>query len=65
MLSEEFIKVTCQPFTENTCRYLGADANGWCCTKLNPSIAPYIDRRVAAGTMRATGDNCPGVPDDG
>jgi hypothetical protein len=62
MMSEDFVKATCQPFTTHACRYIGADAKGFCCTKLTP-MAEYIDRRVAEGTMRATGDNCPGVAD--
>jgi len=46
---------------EQTCRYLCADDLSWRCAKLT-SFRDYFDRRVAEGTMKARGDNCPGYP---
>ena len=44
-----------------TCRYITMNASGWLCAKLDPSLKPMIDARIA--TMRAKGDNCEGVTD--
>jgi hypothetical protein len=46
-----------------TCRYLVASEFGWACAKLT-SFRQYFDRRVADGTMKAKGDNCPGYPQE-
>jgi hypothetical protein len=35
-------------------------AGGWGCEK-HSQFGPLLDARVAGGTMRATGDNCPGL----
>jgi hypothetical protein len=43
------------------CRYLtlGGDPVGWSCAK-HSWLRSFIDNRVALGTMKARGDNCPG-----
>lgn len=43
------------------CRYLGAGPNGLVCLKLDPGLRPYLDQRVALGTINARGDNCSGA----
>lgn len=45
------------------CRYLCLDEHGFCCGKLS-ALRPVIDARVAAGTMRAMGDHCSGMPQE-
>lgn len=46
------------------CRYIVGSAFGLECAKHQFKINDEIDRRVAAGMMRATGDNCEGLKDD-
>ena len=41
------------------CRYLAMGPNGWSCEK-HSEMGRYLDQRVAAETMNARGDNCPG-----
>lgn len=41
------------------CRYVTMSAGGWECGKADPAIRHAIDQR--AGSMKAKGDNCPGV----
>src|SRR5262245_18136903 len=42
------------------CRYLTMSPGGWSCQKLT-GLKAELDRRVAAGTMVARGNNCPGL----
>lgn len=42
------------------CRYLIADGSGFHCAKHSAALAAELDRRVAAKTMTARADNCPG-----
>jgi hypothetical protein len=42
------------------CRFLALEPRGFCCLKLT-ALRPIIDKRVAAGTFNAKGDNCEGV----
>lgn len=44
----------------DTCRYLVMEAK-FACAKRS-AMKPMLDARVAAGTMSAQGDNCPGGP---
>lgn len=46
-----------------TCRYITMGADGWACAKLLPLLKATIDNKVSRGTMKAQGDNCPGVDD--
>jgi hypothetical protein len=62
-MQDEFVNSTCKPLTTECCRFLGMSAHGWQCLKLT-ELAQKINQRVAAGTFRATGDNCPGVKND-
>lgn len=41
------------------CRYIGMGPKGWSCLK-HSNMKPFLDGRVAAGTMNARGDNCEG-----
>lgn len=47
---------------EACCRYLAADAKGFCCLK-HTSLKAHLDSRVATGTINARGDNCEGKPE--
>lgn len=58
-LDTEYVTEVCQPGTVDCCRYLGASAEGFGCLK-HTKLAQQLDDRVAAGTIRAVGDNCPG-----
>ena len=60
-MTEQHLTATCRPGTAECCRYLAVGASGWLCLKLDASLRAHRDARVAAGTMRARGDNCPGV----
>ena len=62
-LSDEHVLDVCKPGTTECCRYLCMGAGGWACAK-HTSLMETIDSRVAAGTMRAVGDNCEGHPYD-
>lgn len=41
------------------CRYLSMGGGGWSCLK-HSDLKPYLDDRVAKGTMNAQADNCEG-----
>lgn len=56
---DQYVKAVCQPGTHQCCRYLTMSPTGWNCEK-NTQLGRQLDARVAAGTMRATGDNCEG-----
>ncbi|MFO1150965.1 MAG: hypothetical protein U1E62_21530 [Alsobacter sp.] len=57
---DAYVISTCQPGKgERTCRYLCGSATGWSCEKLT-ELREHIDRRMALGSMNATGDNCDG-----
>jgi len=43
------------------CRYVVAGVEGIECAKHQPEFAAEINRRVAAGSFTAIGDNCPGI----
>jgi hypothetical protein len=56
----DHLTAVCRPGAgADTCRYLTV-AEGWSCAKWT-SMHAMIDDRVAAGTMGAQGDNCPGI----
>lgn len=57
-LLAEYVKEKCKPGTSECCRYL-VMGSGWQCAKLTEH-KKTLDDRVAAGTMRAVGDNCEG-----
>lgn len=57
---DEHARTICKPGSAATCRYLAMDAAGWACVK-HHAAATVINARVAAGTMNARGDNCPGL----
>ncbi len=60
-LTEDHVRKVCQPGTEKCCAYFIMDADGPDCAKTgDPGTLDYIDQRLRAGTMRATGDNCEG-----
>lgn len=61
-MTEDHVTSTCQPGKLECCRYLALGAGGWQCLKLDDAMRSLLDARVAAGTIRARGDNCPGVP---
>jgi hypothetical protein len=43
------------------CRYLLQNGMGrYECGKLNAGLKTVLDRRVREGTLKATGDHCPG-----
>ncbi len=63
MISEDHLKSTCQPGTENCCAYLTLGAGGFECAKMS-SLKLSIDLRLAEGTMNAIGDNCDGWEDE-
>lgn len=50
----------CQPGSAQCCRYLVAGPEGFECAKHCVSLREIINQRVAEGTFRAIGDNCPG-----
>jgi len=52
----------CRPgYGKNTCRYIASDSDGWICVKHMPSVASVINMRIITDSMRAQGDNCPGL----
>jgi hypothetical protein len=51
----------CEVAMEACCRYLVVGPGGFACAK-HTDLRAIIDKRVAAGTFRAQGDNCPGLP---
>lgn len=53
------VKTVCKPGTAECCRYLTMAPDGWSCEKFT-GLKNILDARVAAGTIRAVGDNCPG-----
>ena len=59
LIEKEHITAVCKPGSSECCRYLVA-TTAFACAKLEPSLKAEMDRRVAAGTMNAKGDNCPG-----
>lgn len=61
-LTEDYVKGTCKPGTDDCCRYLLLGKNGWGCAKLISRLKQHFDDRVADGNIKAVGDNCPGVP---
>lgn len=56
---EKHVLEVCQPATTECCAYLAVSSDGWECCKIS-SLRSAIDLRLSEGTMRATGDNCPG-----
>lgn len=59
-VTDEHAKDVCKIGAGNACcRYLTMGMNGWSCEKLS-SMAGYLDKRVAANTITAQGDNCEG-----
>ena len=59
-ISNKHLIVYCQPGTSNTCAYLSVGPSGWECCKTHPGMKAIIDKRLAEGTIRSTGDNCNG-----
>jgi hypothetical protein len=61
VLPKEHVKDICKfGQAEKTCRYLSMGPGGLECEK-GTSIGTIIDQRSAEGTMKAKGDNYPGV----
>ncbi len=59
-ISEDTLKDVCKIGQgKECCRYLACGPNGFDCMK-HSSIGRVLDSRVAAGTIRAQGDNCEG-----
>ena len=59
-LTKEHMAEFCQPHTgATTCRYL-AFSTSWECLKLT-YFKENLDERVKNNTIRAKGDNCPGL----
>jgi hypothetical protein len=58
-LTEEYIKSTCKPGTENACRFFSIGGGGFTCEKFG-YLMDSINTRVRNNEMRATGDNCNG-----
>jgi hypothetical protein len=58
-IDQTHMKQVCQPGSEACCAYLVTGSEGFECAKLT-SLRFTIELRLAEGTMRATGDNCPG-----
>lgn len=54
------VEATCKAGQIGCCRYLAMGAGGWSCEK-HSEMRAHLDARVAAGTIRATGDNCDGL----
>lgn len=61
ILKDNYVMFTCKPGTTECCRYLVMGGGGFQCAKFT-SNKKILDDRVAAGTMRAVGDNCEGKP---
>jgi len=59
IIDEQHLSQVCQPGTDACCAYLIMGSEGFECAKITP-LKQTIDLRLAEGTMRATGDNCPG-----
>lgn len=60
MIPEDYIDNVCKMGQrEDTCAYLALGRNGFECAK-DSELRLYIEHRLAAGTLRAKGDNCPG-----
>lgn len=59
-MDDKFVEETCKPGTVDCCRYLLMGGGGWECGKFT-DFKDLLDVRVANNTIRATGDNCPGV----
>ncbi len=64
IIKKDYLKRVCQPGTEKCCAYLLAGTEGFECAKLTPSIKHTIELKLTAGTMQATGDNCPGYGEE-
>lgn len=59
-ISDKHLKETCKPGTEDCCRYLLCDADGFFCGKKHEELKWQIDLRANSGLMRATKINCEG-----
>lgn len=60
IIDSHHVETVCQPGKPACCRYLVVGSGGFECAK-HTSLRALLDSRVAAGTMRAVGDNCKGV----
>ncbi len=58
-IPDGYVHRVCKPGKPDCCRYL-ALRDGMCCVKTHDGLKKMLDDRVAAGTIRATGDNCIG-----
>lgn len=56
----KYVMTVCKPSTVECCRYLTASAAGFECAK-HTALKALLDERVALKTIRARGDNCPGI----
>ena len=59
-IARDYVTRVCQPTQPTSCAYLLIGPDGWECAKDYAGMARMIADRLAAGTMCATGDHCPG-----
>jgi len=65
-IPKDHVMETCRPGAgEKTCRYLMMGPGGWECAKLQEGFKRTLDERVAANTITAQADNCPGLDKEG
>lgn len=60
LIGPHHVETVCLPGKPACCRYLVMGPAGFECAK-HTSFKAMLDSRVAAGTMRAVGDNCKGM----
>lgn len=60
LIGPHHVETVCQPGRPACCCYLIMGPDGFECAK-HTSFKVLLDNRVAAGTMRAVGDNCKGM----
>lgn len=60
IIDTDYVRAVCHPKRPTCCAYLMMSAKGWTCAKDSIVCETAILKRLAQGTMRATGDNCAG-----
>jgi hypothetical protein len=62
VINDAHLATACHPGKgETTCAYLTFGPGGWCCAKKS-DLQQMIELKLAAGTIRAKGNNCSGPP---